>query len=119
MRRVRYYAHGGPEVLTVEEAAVPEPGPGQVQIRAEAIGLNYVDAQTRRETSPDSIFYRPLPVTLTGDVVGTVTRLGEGTDPALAGTRVAVLLEDACAEYVAADTDWLVRVPDELDAGTA
>jgi NADPH:quinone reductase len=119
MRRVRYYAHGGPEVLAVEEAAVPEPGPGQVLIRAEAIGLNYVDVQIRRETSADSIFYRPLPATLTGDVVGTVTRLGEGADPALAGTRVAVLLEDACAEYVVADTDWLAPVPAELDAGTA
>ena len=119
MRRVRYYAHGGPEVLTVEEAPVPEPGPGQVLIRAEAIGLNYVDVQIRRETSADSIFYRPLPATLTGDVVGTVTRLGEGAGPALAGTRVAALLEDACAEYVVADTDWLIRVPDELDSGTA
>ena len=119
MRRVRYYAHGGPEVLTVEEAPVPEPGPGQVLIRAEAIGLNYVDVQIRRETSADSIFYRPLPATLTGDVVGTVTRLGEGAAPALAGTRVAALLEDACAEYVVADTDWLIRVPDELDSGTA
>jgi NADPH:quinone reductase len=119
MRRVRYYAHGGPEVLTVEEAAVPEPGPGQVLIRTEAIGLNYLDALLRRETSRDSIYYRELPASLTGDVVGTVIRTGDGTDPALTGARVAVLLEDACAEYVIADTSWLVSVPAELDAGAA
>jgi len=119
MRRVRYYAHGGPEVLTVEEAAIPEPGPGQVLIRTEAIGLNYLDALLRRQTSRDSIYYRDLPASLTGDVVGTVTRTGDDTDPALAGTRVAVLLEDACAEYVVADTSWLVSVPAALDAGAA
>lgn len=119
MRRVRYYERGGPEVLTVEEAPVPEPGPGQVLIRAEAIGLNYVDVQIRRETDDGSIFRRPVPAGLTGDVVGTVERTGAGTDPALAGARVAVLLEDACAEYVLADTDWLVPAPGGLDAGAA
>lgn len=119
MRRVRFHAHGGPEVLAVEEAAVPEPGPGQVLIRAEAIGVNYVDVQIRRETSPESIWFRPLPGTLTGDVVGTVEKAGPGADPALVGTRVAVLLEDACADYVLADTDWLVSVPAGLDAGAA
>ena len=47
MRRVRYHAHGGPGVLAVEETAIPEPGPGQVLIRTEAIGVNYVDVQLR------------------------------------------------------------------------
>lgn len=119
MRRVRCYAHGGPEALTVEDAGIPEPGPGQVLIRAEAIGLNYVDVQLRRETSPDSIWFREPPFGLTGDVVGTVSGTGPGTDPALAGTRVAALLEDACAEYVVADTGWLASVPDGLAAGPA
>lgn len=119
MRHVRYHAHGGPDVLTVEEAPIPEPGPGQVLIRTEAIGLNYVDVQVRRETSPGSLFFRPLPAGLTGDVVGTVERVGEGGDPALAGTRVAVLLEDACADYVLAGTDWLVPAPPDLSAADA
>jgi NADPH2:quinone reductase len=60
-----------------------------------------------------------VPAPLTGDVVGVVERTGAGTDPALGGTRVVVLLEDACAEYAVADTDWLVPVPDGLDAGAA
>jgi NADPH2:quinone reductase len=111
MRRVRYHAHGGPEVLTIEEAEVPSPGPGQVLIRAEAIGVNYVDVQLRRATDPGSLYYRPLPATLTGDVVGTVEAIGPGADPSLAGGRVAVLLEDAYADYVLAGTDWLVPVP--------
>lgn len=119
MRRVRYHAHGGPEVLAIEEAGIPEPGPGQVLIRTEAIGINYVDVQLRRETSADSIWFRQLPGTLTGDVVGTVEKAGPGADPALAGTRVAVLHEDAYADYVVADTSWLIAVPGELAAGAA
>lgn len=119
MRRVRYHSHGGPEVLAIEDADVPEPGPGQVLLRTEAIGMNYVDVQLRRETSPDSIWFRTPPGTLTGDVVGTVEKAGPGADPALAGTRVAVLLEDACADYVVAGTSWLVSVPGGLDAGAA
>jgi NADPH:quinone reductase len=119
MRRVLFHTHGGPEVLSIEEAAVPEPGAGQVVIRAEAIGVNYVDVQIRRETSPDSIYFRRPPGTLTGDVVGTVELVGPGADPALVGTRVAVLLEDACADHVLADVDWLVQVPEGMDAGTA
>jgi NADPH:quinone reductase-like Zn-dependent oxidoreductase len=89
MRRVRYHSHGGPEVLAIEEADIPEPGPGQVLIRTEAIGVNYVDVQLRRETAADSIYFRSLPATLTGDVVGTVEEVGPDADPALAGTRVA------------------------------
>jgi NADPH:quinone reductase len=116
VRRVRYHSHGGPEVLAVEEADVPEPGPGQALIRTEAIGVNYVDCQLRRETSPDSIYYRSLPATLTGDVVGTVADVGSGVDRDLVGSRVAVRLEDAYADYVVADTGWLADVPTGLSA---
>ncbi|MBO0803168.1 MAG: zinc-binding alcohol dehydrogenase family protein [Nocardiopsaceae bacterium] len=114
MRRVRYHAHGGPEVLVIEEAEVPSPGPGQVLIRTEAIGVNYVDVQLRRATDPGSLYYRRLPATLTGDVVGTIEAVGPDADPSLAGTRVAVLLEDAYADYVLAETGWLVPVPPAL-----
>jgi NADPH:quinone reductase-like Zn-dependent oxidoreductase len=105
--------------LAIEESDTPEPGPGQVLIRTEAIGVNYVDIQLRRETVPESIYFRSLPATLTGDVVGTVERVGQDADPALAGTRVAVLLEDAYADYVVADTDWLVSVSAGLSAAAA
>ncbi|MFG2007392.1 zinc-binding alcohol dehydrogenase family protein [Spirillospora sp. NPDC048911] len=119
MRRVRYHAHGGPDVLTIEETPVPRPGPGQVLIRTEAIGLNYVDVQIRREVRPGSLYHRPLPATLTGDVVGTVEEAGPDTDPALVGTRVAALHEDAYADFAVADVEWLVPVPESLDLGAA
>jgi NADPH:quinone reductase len=119
MRRVRYHAHGGPEVLAIEETEVPSPGPRQVLIRTKAIGVNYVDVQLRRATDPGSLYYRQPPATLTGDVVGIIEAAGPGTDPSLAGRRVAVLLEDAYADYVLAGTDWLVPVPSGLSLEAA
>ncbi|MBM9504859.1 quinone oxidoreductase family protein [Actinacidiphila acididurans] len=119
MRRVRYYEYGGPDVLTVEEADVPTPGPGEVLIRTEAVGANYVDVMFRAGTSP-APFTRPLPGKLTGDVVGTVEAVGEGADPALAGRRVAALVaEDGLADHVIAEAAWASTVPDGLDAAAA
>ncbi|HEY7592334.1 MAG TPA: zinc-binding dehydrogenase [Actinophytocola sp.] len=117
MRRVRYHEYGGPEVLRVEEAEVPEPGPGQVCIRVSAIGANFVDAKFRRGAG--AIFQRPLPATLTGDVVGTVEAVGTDADPGLAGRRVAALSPDAFADQVLADVADLVVVPDGLDDAAA
>ena len=34
---------GGPEVIQWREAELPAPGPGEVQLRHEAVGLNYID----------------------------------------------------------------------------
>ena len=53
MRRVRYHSHGGPEVLVVEEAAIPQPGPGQVQS-----GLCHADihAAYRQPVKPNPPF---------------------------------------------------------------
>ncbi|MGC0316371.1 quinone oxidoreductase family protein [Kitasatospora acidiphila] len=117
MRRVRYYRYGGPEVLTLEEVDTPVRGLGQVLLRTEAIGANFVDTKFRRGAG--SIFNRPLPGILTGDVVGTVEAVGPGVAGELTGQRVATLAEDAFADYVVADAAWLAPVPDGVDLGTA
>jgi len=119
MRRVRYYQYGGPEVLTVEDADQPVPQAGQVLLRAEAIGVNFVDTRFRRGPGSGSIFQRPLPGRPTGDVVGTVTQVGPGVDARLTGRRVAALAEDAYADYVVAEAAWLADVPDHLACGDA
>ncbi|SNQ47169.1 Quinone oxidoreductase 1 [Frankia canadensis] len=119
MRRVRYHAYGEPEVLTIEETDPPEPGPGQVRLRAEVIGANFVDTKLRRGPAAGSLFTRPLPGTITGEVVGTVDAVGPDADPGLLGRRVAALTEDAFADQVLADAAWLAPVPDGLDDGAA
>ncbi|MYT31191.1 MULTISPECIES: zinc-binding dehydrogenase [unclassified Streptomyces] len=119
MRRVRYYEYGGPDVLTIEEAEVPVPGPGEVLLRTEAIGANFVDTRMRRGPAAGPLFRRALPGSLTGDVVGTVETTGPGVDQGLIGRRVAALSEDAFAEHVVTDARWLAPVPDEVDLGMA
>jgi NADPH:quinone reductase len=117
MRRVRYHEYGGPEVLRVEEADVPEPDRGQLRIRAETIGANFVDSKLR--SGVGGIFTWPLPATMTGDVVGTVDAVGEGVDGALIGSRAVAMSTDAFADYVVVDAEWAVPVPDGVDTGAA
>ncbi|MCC5575856.1 zinc-binding dehydrogenase [Microtetraspora sp. AC03309] len=119
MRRIRYHAYGGPEVLVMEEAEPPVPGPGQVRIRAEAIGANFVDVKFRQGPDTGGIYRRELPAVLTGDVVGTIDAVGPGVGPELVGRRVATLAEDAFADQVLADAEWLAPVPDGIDDATA
>ncbi|EXG81577.1 quinone oxidoreductase family protein [Cryptosporangium arvum] len=120
MRRVRYYEYGGPDVLRVEDAGIPEPGPGQVRLRAEVIGTNFVDTRFRLGPAGGALFARPLPGRPTGDVVGVVDTIGPGVDASLAGRRVGALVaEDAYAEYSLAGADDLVPIPDGVDDGTA
>lgn len=116
MKTVRYHTHGGPDVLTLDDVPVPEPGPGQVLLETEAVGANAIDTVFRRGDGP---WRRPLPGRLTGDVVGRVVAVGPGVSTAAVGDRVAALSEDAFAEFVAVDARWLAPVPEALDAGTA
>jgi NADPH2:quinone reductase len=113
MRAVRYHRHGGPEVLQIEDIDVPVPADGQVLIEVEAIGANAIDTVFRRGDGP---WTRPLPGKLTGDVVGRITAVGPNTK-AEVGRRVAALSEDAFADHVVVDADWIAPVPDEADAG--
>ncbi|GAA5154441.1 MULTISPECIES: quinone oxidoreductase family protein [Amycolatopsis] len=117
MRRVRYHSYGGPEVLRIEEAEVPEPGTGELRLRTEVIGANFIDSRFRQGLGAQ--YGRPMPAALTGDVVGTVEAVGPGVDTGLLGQRVAVLSEDAFADHVVADAQWAAPVPDGLDDGSA
>ncbi|WP_329482462.1 zinc-binding dehydrogenase [Kribbella sp. NBC_01510] len=117
MRAVRFHRHGSPDVLQVDEVAVPEPAAGQVLIEVEAIGANAIDTVLRAGGSP---WDRPLPGTLTGDVVGRIAKLGPDTPPGVAvGQRVAALSEDAFADFAVADGAFLAPIPADADAGEA
>lgn len=120
MRRVRYHDYGDPEVLTLEEADLPTPGPGQVLIRTEAIGVNFADTRFRRGPAAGTIFHRPLPGKPTGDVVGEIAAIGEGVTGHEIGERIAALVpEDAYADHTLADAQWTAPVPPGLPPGPA
>jgi NADPH:quinone reductase len=120
MRSVVLREHGGPDALRLEQAPVPEPGPGQVLIAAEAIGVGHAQVQIRRDEFPAAAWRPPLPTVLGGDVVGRIGAVGPGVGGVAVGDRVgAFVLAGAYADQVLAPADALVLVPDALDAAVA
>ncbi|MFC7340300.1 quinone oxidoreductase family protein [Saccharopolyspora griseoalba] len=108
MQRVRYETNGGPDVLFTEEAAAPLPGPGQLLVRVEAVGVTLPSVLHVREG--------PAPGPLAGEVVGEVTAAGEGAG-IQPGTRVAgMCLQDAYAEFVLLDRGMAAAVPAHVRA---
>jgi NADPH:quinone reductase-like Zn-dependent oxidoreductase len=81
MRRVRYESTGGP--LFLEEAPVPEPDPGEVLVRTEAIGVTLPVVRKVTEAAE--------PIPLGGEIAGEVAAVGEGVTRFRAGERVTGL----------------------------
>lgn len=120
MRAVQCHAYGPPEVLGLEEVAVPVPGPGEVLIGAEAISVGFAQTQMRRNAFPAPMWRPSFPMVLGGDVVGRIAALGSGVEGWRVGDRVgAFTLYGAYAEYVAVDEEALVLVPEGIDAAEA
>lgn len=78
------HAHGGPEVLQLEEREVPPPGAGQITIAQAAAGLNFIDVYQR-----SGLYPMQLPAALGMEGAGTVTAVGEGVTHLSVGQRVA------------------------------
>jgi NADPH2:quinone reductase len=115
MKAVRVHNYGGPEVLTHEEIAMPEPGAGEARVRIEASGLNYIDVYQRTGLYP-----LPLPFTLGREAAGYVDRIGPGVTEVKPGDRVAYAMEPgAYAEYAVVPSWKLVPVPAEVDVRSA
>lgn len=106
---------GGPEVLTRVEKTQPEPGPGQVLIRADAIGVNFIDTYFR-----SGLYQRETPFTVGTEVCGTVAAVGEDVAALSVGDRVVTAQADgAYAEYCLAAADFVAYVPDAVPAEVA
>lgn len=84
MRVIRFETYGGPEVLAEIEADISQPGPGEIQIRHCAIGLNFIDTYHRSGLYPVE-----LPCVPGLEASGVVTQLGEGVENLSVGDRVA------------------------------
>jgi len=107
---------GAPEVLRWESIDVPAPGAGEVRLRNEAVGLNFVDTYHRRGI-PHPWPVPPLPVVLGFEGAGRVEAVGPGVSGFAAGDRVAYALPPHGAysqvrNYPAAN---LLKVPASLD----
>src|SRR5881409_2565939 len=108
MKAIRVHRPGGPEALRYEEIERPAPGPGQVLVKIEAAGVNFIDVYQRT-----GHYKVPLPVTLGQEAAGTVSAVGPGVAEPKVGERVAYAsLLGAYAEYAVVPADRVVVLPD-------
>lgn len=115
MKAVRIETHGGPEVLRVVELPTPKPGPGQVLVGIEAVGLNFIDTYQR-----SGLYQLPLPAVLGQEGAGRVVSLGADVKTLKVGDRVAFAhVMGAYADSVAIAADRLVPVPDGVTSQVA
>ncbi|MEU4898318.1 zinc-binding dehydrogenase [Streptomyces sp. NPDC044780] len=109
MRRVRYEVNGGPDVLFTEEVPAPEPGPGELLVRTEAVGVTLPVVRKVREGT------EPLP--LGGEVAGTVAAVGADVTGFAVGDRVTGLcFAHAYAELALLHHTMASIVPDRATA---
>lgn len=115
MKAVIIRQTGGPDVLEVVDLPTPTPGPGQVLVRHEAIGLNFIDTYHRTGLYPIK-----LPATLGSEAAGAVAALGEGVAGLSVGDRVAYAQgAGAYADMNVIPAERLVRVPDQVSSHVA
>jgi len=87
-RVVRFHQLGGPEVLGIEEIAVPAPGHGEVRIRVKALGLNRAEAMLRTGNYIETAIF---PSGLGFEAAGIVDQVGEGVADLKVGDAVSVV----------------------------
>jgi len=110
MKAIQIHQTGGPEVLKLAELPIPEPGPGQVLIRVEATGVNFIEIYFRK-----GVYKASLPLVPGSEAAGTVEELGPGVTGFAAGDAVAsVSVAGSYAEYALVPAASLVKVPKGL-----
>jgi NADPH2:quinone reductase len=114
VKRIRVQVFGGPEVLAIEEAEEPRPGPEQVLIRVMAAGVNpyetYARAGAYGARNPT------LPYTPGSDAAGTVEAVGEGVRDLVPGDRVFAMgtLTGSYAEFALCERARVQSLPDSI-----
>ncbi len=118
-KAVRIHELGGPEVLRWEEVPLADPGSGEVLVRHEAVGLNFIDTYHRSGLYP----VPSLPTAIGMEAAGVVEAVGPpaGNGPSFQpGDRVAYGFGlGAYCERRVMPTDQLVPIPGGVDSETA
>lgn len=107
---------GGPEVIEKEAIGRPTPGAGEILVRHEAIGLNFIDTYHRSGLYPLS-----LPSGLGGEAAGVVEAMGEGVDGFREGDRIGYFSGSigAYATHRLLSAERAVRIPNGVSAEIA
>ena len=112
---IRVHEIGGPEVLKWEEVEVGEPGPGEIRLRQEAAGVNFIDVYHRTGLNP-----QPLPFIPGVEGAGVVEAIGSDVTSMQVGDRVAYGGPvGGYAEVRLIPADRVVKLPDGISAEAA
>ncbi len=112
---IRVHETGGPEVLKWEEVQVGEPAPGQVRLRQEAAGLNFIDVYHRT-----GLYKQELPFTPGVEGAGVVEAVGPDVTSVKPGERVAYAGPiGGYAEVRLIPADRVVKLPDAISSEQA
>jgi NADPH:quinone reductase-like Zn-dependent oxidoreductase len=121
-RVVRFHQIGGPEVLQIESLAMAPPGPGEVRMRVQAVGLNRAEAAFRA----GQYFETPLfPARIGYEAAGVIEALGPDVTQAAIGDAVCTLpgfpmsRYGVYGEHAVVPANRLVARPPNVDAITA
>ena len=107
MKAIRVHETGDVNVMRYEEAPMPEPKAGEVRIKVEAAGLNFIDTYHRMGWYP-----MPRPFILGQEAAGVVDSVGEGVTECKPGDRVAYCMaQGGYADYAVAPARLVVQVP--------
>jgi NADPH:quinone reductase len=108
---IRFCQTGGPEVLDAEPLDIGSPSAGQVRLRHEAVGLNFIDTYFRK-----GLYDVPLPSGLGNEAAGVIEEVGERVTDFAAGDRVGYFTgpPGAYATHRLIDVDRLVKLPDRI-----
>ena len=116
-KAIRIHRAGGPDVMQWEDVEVGAPGSGEVRIRHEAVGLNYIDVYFRTGLYPAP----SLPFSPGMEGAGIVEAVGDGVESLAAGERVAYAAPPvgAYAEERLMPAEKVVKIPEGVDSEQA
>ena len=114
-RAIQIQAFGGPEQMQLVDLPVGEPGPGEIRIRHQACGLNFIDVYQRT-----GLYANPLPLTLGMEAAGVVEAVGEGVTHLKMGDRAAYASNPpgSYSEVRVMPAKTVCRLPDAIDFET-
>lgn len=114
MKAVRIHSNGGPDVLKYEEVEKAKAGVGQVVVKNDAVGINFIDTYHR-----SGLYKLPLPAIIGREGAGTVEAVGDGVTDVKVGDKVAYISGGSYAEYTAIAAASACKIPDGVTTNEA
>lgn len=110
MRAIQVHQFGGADQLAYDDVSIPEPGPGELRVKVQAIGLNFVEIYQRKGLYPGKLPFIPG-----AEFSGTVDAVGQGVMGFQVGDSVATANgRGGYGEYAIAPAAKTIAVPDHI-----